>query len=49
MKDLKRIREELTTILLFLLTLAFTSSNLTPELLEDNSISQRLPKAAVIN
>ena len=49
MKDLKRIREELTTILLFLLTLAFTSSNLTPEILEDNSISRRLPKVAVIN
>ena len=49
MKDIKRVREEFITILLFLLTLAFTSSNFTPELLENNSISRRLPKAAVIN
>ena len=49
MKDIKRIREEFITILLFLLTLAFTSSNLTPELLEDNSMSRRLPKVAAIN
>ena len=49
MKDLERIREELVTILLLLVTLAFTSSNLTPELLEDNSISLRLPKVLVIS
>ncbi|MEM8718163.1 MAG: hypothetical protein AAGE84_02485 [Cyanobacteria bacterium P01_G01_bin.39] len=50
MKDLKRIQEEFITILLLLLTLIFTSSNLTPELLlEDNSVSQRLSKVAATN
>ncbi len=49
MKNLERIREEFITILLLLLTLAFTSSNLTPELAEDNSISQRLPKVGAIH
>ncbi|MGB5631751.1 MAG: hypothetical protein WBM44_15620 [Waterburya sp.] len=46
MKDLERIREEIITILLLVFTLAFTSSNLTPELLNNNSFTQRLPQIA---
>ncbi|MEM7759332.1 MAG: hypothetical protein AAF298_14585 [Cyanobacteria bacterium P01_A01_bin.40] len=49
MKDLERIREEIITVILLLLTLAFTSSNLTPELLEDKSLTQKLPTLAAIN
>ena len=49
MNNLKRIREELITVLLLVITLAFTSSNLTPEILEDNPISRRLAKVAVIH
>ncbi|MEM8676407.1 MAG: hypothetical protein AAGF83_21455 [Cyanobacteria bacterium P01_G01_bin.67] len=49
MKDIERIREEIITVILLLLTLAFTSSNLTPELLEDNSVTQKLPTLAAIN
>ena len=49
MKKFKSIQEELVTLLLLLFTLIFTSSNLTPELLEDNSLSRRLSKVAVIN
>ena len=49
MKNLERIREEIVTILLLVLTLAFTSSNLTPELLKDNSLTQKLPSLAAIN
>ncbi|MEM8831169.1 MAG: hypothetical protein AAGE96_17690 [Cyanobacteria bacterium P01_G01_bin.19] len=48
MKDLKRIREEVVTILLLILTLAFTSSNITPESLEKNSFTQALPFKAAI-
>ncbi len=48
MKDLNRIREEIITICLLVLTLAFTSSNLTPELLEENSFTQALPFKAAI-
>lgn len=36
MKDLERIREEIVTILVLILTLSFTSSNLTPESVEDD-------------
>ncbi|MEM7589984.1 MAG: hypothetical protein AAF383_00415 [Cyanobacteria bacterium P01_A01_bin.83] len=46
MRDWKRIKEEFITVLLLLVTLVFTSSNLTPGLLEDNSISQKSPKEA---
>ena len=49
MKDLERIREEIITILLLILTLAFTSSNLTPELLEESLLSEELPTIAAIN
>ena len=31
MKDLERIRDEIITILVLIITLVFTSSNLTPE------------------
>lgn len=43
MKDLERIRDEIITIIVLILTLAFTSSNLTPEPLEDKSLAERLP------
>lgn len=49
MKNLERIREEMITILLLILTLAFTSSNLTPESLESQSSTWRLPLIAAIN
>ncbi|VEP13859.1 conserved hypothetical protein [Hyella patelloides LEGE 07179] len=45
MNDLERIREEMITILVLILTLAFTSSNLTPESLEEDHQpwTERLP------
>ncbi len=47
MKNFKRIREDIITIALLLITLTFTSSNFTPELLEDNSFTQRRAQIAV--
>ena len=50
MEDLERIRDEIVTILILILTLAFTSSNITSEQsLEGNSQTRRLPQIAVIN
>ena len=49
MKDLERIQEEIVTLLILILTLAFTSSNLTPELFENKSLSEILPLTEEIN
>ncbi len=49
MKDLERIQDEIITILVLILTLVFTSSNLTPEPLEDQSLAGRLPISEAIN
>ena len=54
MNNLERIRNEITTILLLIITLAFTTSNLTPEILEHKSLEQkslaeRLPLTEAIN
>ncbi len=49
MKDLERIQEEIITILVLTLTLAFTSSNLTPESLENHSLAERLPLTEAID
>ncbi|GAB4539585.1 MAG: hypothetical protein Tsb0014_30180 [Pleurocapsa sp.] len=49
MNNLERIREEIVTILVLILTLAFTSSNVTPELLEDKSLAEVLPPTESIN
>ncbi len=54
MNNLERIRNEITTILLLIITLAFTTSNLTPEVLEHNSLehnslAERLPLTEAIN
>ena len=49
MKDLERIQEEIVTILVLLITLAFTSSNFTPELLEDKSLAEISPISELID
>lgn len=49
MKDLERIQEEIVTILVLILTLAFTSSNMTPELFKNKSMNEILPLTAEIN
>ncbi len=49
MKDLERIQEEIVTILVLILTLAFTSSNITPELIENTSLNEVLPLIEEIN
>ena len=49
MKDLERIREEIITIFLLILTLTFTSSNLTTESLERKASNGKLPLIAAIN
>ena len=49
MKYSERIRDEIITILLLILTLAFTSSNLTPESLKDKSLTERLPLREAID
>ena len=49
MKYSERIQEEIITILLLILTLAFTSSNLTPESLKEQSSVDRLPLTEAIN
>ncbi len=43
MKDLEQIRDEIITILVLVITLVFTSSNLTPESLENQPLAERLP------
>ncbi|MDJ0692098.1 MAG: hypothetical protein QNJ41_26840 [Xenococcaceae cyanobacterium MO_188.B32] len=43
MNDLERIQNEIITILVLIVTLAFTSCNLTSESLEDKSLAERLP------
>ncbi len=45
MKDSERIREEILTLVVFIITLAFTSSNLTTESLRDKSWTNNLPLA----
>ena len=40
MKDSERIKNEIITILLLILTLAFTSSNLTPETSKERSLAE---------
>lgn len=49
MKDLERIQEEIVTILVLILTLAFTSSNLTPELFDNKSLTETLSLTEEIN
>ena len=50
MNDLERIRDEIITLLVLMLTLAFTSSNFTPESSEKNSfLAERLLFAEQIN
>ena len=49
MKDLERIRDEIITILVLILTLVFTSSNLTLEPLEDKSLAWRFLLTEEIN
>ena len=49
MKDLEQIQEEIITILVLILTLAFTSSNLTPESLENHALAERLPLTEAID
>ncbi len=49
MKDLERMRDEIITILVLITTLVFTSSNLTPESLENQSLAERLPFTEAID
>ncbi len=49
MNNSERTRNEIITILLLILTLAFTSSNLTPESLKERSSVDRLPLTEAIN
>lgn len=41
MKNFERIQEDIVTILVLILTLAFTSSNLTPESLKGKSLTEK--------
>ncbi len=45
MKDSELIREEILTLIVLFITLAFTSSDLTPESLKDKSWTNNLPLA----
>ncbi len=45
MKDSERIREEILTLIVLFITIAFTSSNFTPESLKDKSWTNNLPLA----
>jgi hypothetical protein len=49
MKDSERTQNEIITILLLILTLTFTSSNLTLESADDNFLAEILPISKVIN
>ncbi len=49
MKDLERIQEEIVTILVLILTIAFTSCNITPELFKNKSVTEILPLTEEIN
>jgi hypothetical protein len=49
MKNLEHIQKEIVSILFLIVTLAFTSNYLTPELLEDQSLAERLPLTEGIN
>ncbi|MGK7937598.1 MAG: hypothetical protein AB4206_17665 [Xenococcaceae cyanobacterium] len=50
MNDLERIRDEMITLLVLMLTLAFTSSNFRPESLEKNSsLAEKLLLVEQIN
>lgn len=48
MNNSERIKNEIITILLLILTLAFTSSNLTTETLEDRSLAEISTKTQTI-
>ena len=43
MNNSERLKNEIATILLLTLTLAFTSSNLTSESLKDKTLAERIP------
>ena len=49
MKDLERIQEEIITIIVLIITLTFTSCNLTPESSKNQSLAQRLLFTEMIN
>ncbi len=49
MKDSERIREEILTLIVLFITIAFTSSNFTPESLKDKSWTNNLPLAEANN
>ena len=49
MKDSERIREEILTLIVLFITIAFTSSNFTPESLKDKSWTNSLPLAEANN
>ena len=48
MKDSERIKNEIITLLLLILTLVFTSSNLTPETSEDRTLAEILSVSQTI-
>lgn len=48
MKDSERIKNEIITLLLLILTIAFTSSNLTSETFEDRSLAEISPSSQTI-
>jgi hypothetical protein len=49
MNNLEHIQKEIVSILLLIVILSFTSSHLTPELSEDQSLAERLPLTEGIN
>ncbi|MGF1541667.1 MAG: hypothetical protein ACFCU5_14660 [Pleurocapsa sp.] len=49
MKNLERTQEEIVTILVLILTLTFTSSNLTPESFKNKSLTEIFPLTESLN
>ncbi|ELS05194.1 hypothetical protein Xen7305DRAFT_00049370 [Xenococcus sp. PCC 7305] len=49
MNNSERLREEILTLIVLIITLAFTSSNFTPESSKDKSWNNILPMAEVDN
>lgn len=49
MNDSERIREEILTLIVLFFTIAFTSSNFTPESLKDQSWTNHVPLAEASN
>ena len=45
MNNLERIQEEILTLIVLLITLAFTSSNFSPESLKDQTVINNFPLA----